>query len=60
MTDESEITRLRLAAGLAAYCGGEDRSLPWAGRLSPADRRRLRSELELLLGDPEVTGEPLD
>jgi mRNA-degrading endonuclease RelE of RelBE toxin-antitoxin system len=60
MTDEPEITRLALAAGLVAYCGGEDPSLPWAGRLSPADRRRLRSELELLLGEPEVTGEPLD
>src|SRR5205809_2476787 len=49
-----------LVQRLAAYCAGEDGFLPWEGRLAPADRQRLRSELELVLGEPELTGEPLD
>jgi hypothetical protein len=34
--------------------------LPWAERLSPRERERLRSDLALVLGEPEATGEPLD
>jgi mRNA-degrading endonuclease RelE of RelBE toxin-antitoxin system len=45
---------------LAAHCSGEECCLPWADRLAPAERRRFREELELLLGEPELTGEPLD
>ena len=62
MTDEPETPSESpgLAARLAAYCAGEDSLLPWADRLAPPDRQRLRSDLELVLDEPEHTGEPLD
>ncbi|MFN3649163.1 MAG: hypothetical protein ACK47B_06240 [Armatimonadota bacterium] len=51
-----------LAAAVARVRAGErwDYLLPWAGRLSAADRARLRSDLDLLLREPEEQGEPLD
>jgi len=35
-------------------------ALPWSDRLSPRDRERLRTDLELVLSEPELTGEPVD
>jgi mRNA-degrading endonuclease RelE of RelBE toxin-antitoxin system len=54
---------MSLPARLAAFVRGSaagDRTLPWASRLSPQDRERLRSDLEVVLSEPEATGEPLD
>jgi hypothetical protein len=49
----------RLAAFVRGSVGG-DQALPWASRLAPEDRERLRGDLELVLSEPETTGEPLD
>ena len=62
MIDDTEAFTGRpgLLVSLASYCAGEEALLPWVVRLALADRRRFRSDLELLLGEPERTGEPLD
>src|SRR5205823_1966099 len=52
-----------LQASLKTFAHGREAdapALPWAGRLSPRDRERLRSELALVLSEPELTGEPVD
>src|SRR5260370_39482897 len=35
-------------------------AVPWAARLSPVERERLRTELEMILSEPELSGEPVD
>ena len=52
-----------LPARLDAFAQGREADapvLPWAARLSPQDRERLRSELALVLSEPRLTGEPVD
>jgi len=52
-----------LHAGLEAFAQGQERDAPvltWAARLSPPDRERLRSELALVLSEPQAAGEPVD
>src|SRR5690242_4734917 len=52
-----------LPARLDAFAQGREADppvLPWAVRLSPQDRDRLRSELALVLSEGELTGEPVD
>lgn len=50
------------AAALRSFAEGRDAPgvLPWAGRLSPGERARLRADLRLLLAEPLQTGEALD
>jgi hypothetical protein len=53
----------RLRDRLEAFVLGEEAgasALPWAARLSQDERERLRSELEMILSEPELTGEPVD
>jgi hypothetical protein len=61
--DEPEFADPQFLAHLEAFArdgqGGEE-VLPWTERLSPEDRDRLRSDLAVVLGEPEHTGEPLD
>src|SRR5688500_15996875 len=48
---------------LEAFADGRsdgDTPLPWADRLPPRDRDRLREELAMVLSEPETTGEPVD
>lgn len=49
-------------ARLEAFARGDDKQsvLPWAERLSPADRERLRGDLAVVLEEPGLTGEPVD
>ena len=52
-----------LQGRLDAFAQGREADasvLPWAARLSPRDRERLRSELALVLSEPGLTGEPVD
>jgi hypothetical protein len=61
--DGPEYADPQIAAALEAFArhgaAGSD-ALPWAERLSPADRERLRGDLAVVLGEPDQTGEPLD
>jgi hypothetical protein len=52
-----------LRALLESFARGSaegDAALPWAERLSPRDRERLRGDLTVVLSEPGATGEPLD
>jgi hypothetical protein len=52
-----------LQSRLEAFARGQEVAgavLPWAARLSPHNRERLRSELSLVLSEPHATGEPVD
>jgi hypothetical protein len=60
---DSDIVASGLVARLVAFAGQQDGGeavLPWATRLSPADQSRLRSDLSVVLAEPESTSEPLD
>jgi hypothetical protein len=60
--DELGVAAPDVLARLEAFArGGEKQSvLPWAERLSPADRERLRGDLAVVLEEPGLTGEPVD
>jgi hypothetical protein len=60
--DSTDWTDPGLAARLEAFVRSQEKAaaLPWAVRLSPRDRERLRSDLALVLLEPEATGEPVD
>src|SRR6266568_2303163 len=49
----------RLQAFVEGHADGRG-ALPLTDRLLPQDRERLRSDLALVLSEPEHTGEPLD
>ncbi len=61
--DEPGFTDPALLARLEAFARAGDEGealLPWAARLSPLDRDRLRGDLAVVLAEPEATGEPID
>jgi hypothetical protein len=61
--DNTDWSDRGLVARLEAFVQGqkgEAAALPWAYRLAPRDRKRLRSDLELVLSEPKLTGEPVD
>jgi hypothetical protein len=52
-----------LQTRLEAFAWGQESDppvLPWAARLSSQDQERLRSELALVLSEPNHPGEPVD
>src|SRR5690242_14142767 len=55
---DAELFRRLVAFARGDGDGGD--ILPWAGRLAPPERRRLRSDLEVVLSEPALTGEPVD
>ncbi len=60
--DELGVAAPDVLARLEAFARGDEKQsvLPWAERLSPADRERLRGDLAVVLEEPALTGEPVD
>jgi mRNA-degrading endonuclease RelE of RelBE toxin-antitoxin system len=60
--DELGVAAPDVLACLEAFARGDAKQsiLPWAERLSPPDRERLRSDLAVVLEEPALTGEPVD
>jgi hypothetical protein len=60
--DDLDLAGPGFLARLEAFARGEEAAsvLPWAERLTPPDRERLRSDLAVVLAEPEATGEPVD
>src|SRR5215217_5118410 len=56
---ESPAVLARLEA-FARDGGSGEEVLPWAARLTLQDQTRLRSDLAVVLNEPETTGEPVD
>jgi mRNA-degrading endonuclease RelE of RelBE toxin-antitoxin system len=57
------LAELGILTRLEAFVRGSETGnplLPWAGRLSAEAQARLRSDLAVVLAEPEQTGEPVD